>query len=240
MRDHVLLSINGRRVQVTGRSVFSSLADFLRHDLHLVGTKIGCAEGDCGACSVLVGRPDGDGLSYRPVTSCLLALHQLDGSHVVTVEGLGSRGPTPVQEAMVGHHASQCGFCTPGFVVALSAIFEEGLSPDDEALKRALTGNLCRCTGYLPILAAGRSVDRARVRPLSDLYPPGPIVEDFAALGGESILIEAGPRRVGPSSARHASMRRSRSRRASRRPPSSRGARSSASSAIGAGPSRGS
>jgi xanthine dehydrogenase small subunit len=193
MRDHVLLYINGRRHRITGRAVFSSLADFLRHDLHLVGTKIGCAEGDCGACSVLVGRPDGDGLSYRPVTSCLLALHQLDGSHVVTVEGLGARGPTPVQEAMVGHHASQCGFCTPGFVVALSAVFEEGLTPDDDILKRALTGNLCRCTGYLPILDAGRSVDRARVRPLSELYPPGPIVEDLAAHASGPILAEVGP-----------------------------------------------
>ena len=153
MRDHLVFYLNGERRRVSGASAFSTLAEYLRDELRLVGTKIVCAEGDCGACSVLVGRPAGDHLEYLPIDACIAFLHQLDASHVVTVEGLARNGTLhPVQQAMIDGYGSQCGFCTPGIVMALAGHFEtRGESP-----RHALTGNLCRCTGYTQILAAAR------------------------------------------------------------------------------------
>ncbi len=123
MLDHLLIWVNGRRHEVRGREAFLSLSEYVRRVLGLVGTKIVCSEGDCGACSVLVGRPAADGsrLIYRPVDSCIQFLFQLDGTHIVTVEGLGGEtDPSAVQQAMIECHGSQCGFCTPGFVVAMT------------------------------------------------------------------------------------------------------------------------
>ena len=128
MLDHLLIWVNGRRHEIRGRDAFLSLSDFLRRRLGLTGTKIVCSEGDCGACSVLIGRPtaDGDKLVYRPVDSCIQFMFQLDGAHVITVEGLGGEAnPSAVQQAMIEHHGSQCGFCTPGFVVAMTGLLEE-------------------------------------------------------------------------------------------------------------------
>src|SRR5262249_39821976 len=108
MRDYVLLYVNGKRHQVRGEAAFSSLSDFLRYHLQLTGTKVVCAEGDCGACTVLVGQVEGDNLRYETVDSCIQFLYQLDGKHVVTIEGLGCNGGLhPVQQALVEHHGSQ-------------------------------------------------------------------------------------------------------------------------------------
>ena len=126
MLDHLLIWVNGRRHEIRGREAFLSLSDFLRRSLRLTGTKIVCSEGDCGACSVLIGRPTADGsrLIYRPVDSCIQFLFQLDGAHIVTVEGLGGEtDPSAVQQAMIECHGSQCGFCTPGFVVAMTGFW---------------------------------------------------------------------------------------------------------------------
>src|SRR5579883_1168572 len=125
-RDFILLYVNGRRHVIRGETAFVTLSDFLRSELLLPGTKVVCAEGDCGACTVLAGELDGTRLRYQTVDSCILFLHQLDGRHIVTVEGLqdGDR-LTPVQQAMVDHHGSQCGYCTPGFVMALTGMMEE-------------------------------------------------------------------------------------------------------------------
>src|SRR5882757_4994099 len=104
MLDHLLIWVNGRRHEIRGREAFLSLSDFLRRSLGLTGTKIVCSEGDCGACSVLIGRPNADGnaLTYRPIDSCIQFLFQLDGAHVVTVEGLGGEtNPSAVQQAMI-------------------------------------------------------------------------------------------------------------------------------------------
>src|SRR5262249_41346154 len=111
MRDYLLFYLNGRRCRVGGETAFLSLADYLRQDRRLTGTKVVCAEGDCGACTVLLGRLDGDRLRYETANGCIQFLYQLDGKHVVTVEGLRLNGELhPIQEAMVACHGSQCGY----------------------------------------------------------------------------------------------------------------------------------
>ncbi|MGC9420038.1 MAG: xanthine dehydrogenase small subunit [Rhodovulum sp.] len=152
-----LLNDDQQRLAEVGAE--DTLLDFLRLRRRLTGTKEGCAEGDCGACTVLVGRLSAGDLVYEPVNACIRPLASLDGCHVVTVEHLGAAdgGLHPVQAAMVAHHASQCGFCTPGIVMALAALWLETPAPDDDRIETALQGNLCRCTGYAPILRAAKS-----------------------------------------------------------------------------------
>ncbi len=172
MPDHVLIYLNGKRVIIDGGRAFCTLTEFLREECSLFGTKVGCGEGDCGACTVLVGQPFEGSLRYRTIASCLQAMYQLDGTHVVTIEGLTpSEGLSAVQQAMVDHHALQCGYCTPGMVAALEGLLEAKRPVDMTALRTGLTGNLCRCTGYLPILEAGLAVDHASVPSLEDRYP---------------------------------------------------------------------
>lgn len=133
-----------------------TVLDYLRRTEHLTGTKEGCAEGDCGACTVLLGEAVDDRVRYRAVNACILPMPALHGKQLLTVEHLrGPAGePHPVQQAMVEHHASQCGFCTPGFVMSVAAMQRDGTPPDPAAVADALAGNLCRCTGYRPIVAA--------------------------------------------------------------------------------------
>jgi len=192
MRDHILLYLNGRRCQVSDREAFVSLSDFLRRKLGLVGTKIVCSEGDCGACSVLIGRPIDGQMQYRSVDACIQFMFQLDGSHVVSVEGLGRNGTlSPVQQSMVDCHGSQCGFCTPGFVVAMTGMLEEQAKLDEADLRYGLTGNLCRCTGYTPILDAGIGVDGDAHLRVEQLYPSGAMLEDFRLHAPDEIQIRS-------------------------------------------------
>lgn len=137
------------------------LLDHLRLDQRLCGTKEGCAEGDCGACTVLVGRAGADGVDYRPVNACIRPVISVLGCHVVTVEHLERlhNGLSPVQEAMVTHHGSQCGFCTPGIVMSLTGHLMQGGARDGDSLRTALDGNLCRCTGYRPIIDAAAQAE---------------------------------------------------------------------------------
>ena len=149
-----------RRGRIVERSDFApteTLLDHLRIRERAHGTKEGCAEGDCGACTVAVGRPDGDGgVTWRPVNSCILLLGMVDGAEIVAVEDLASPDGTlhPVQRAMVDLHASQCGFCTPGFVMSLFTLYHAGLRAERAVVNDWLAGNLCRCTGYRPIADA--------------------------------------------------------------------------------------
>lgn len=248
MRDHVALFINGRAVRVDARDARMPLADFLRRERGLTGTKVVCAEGDCGSCAVLVGRlvesQAGMNIQYRAVTSCILQMVSLDGTHVVTVEGLSGSGRdnsnqdashvelttretstegtsvaappaadlNPIQASMVACHGAQCGFCTPGFVVALQPLLEmEGASEpsgsstasvgntavdslesaEAERLRRGLTGNLCRCTGYDAILRAALATDRSALLSVDDRYPPESLISELRVATAEPMLLSA-------------------------------------------------
>lgn len=155
MRTTIRFLLNGAVVQSEEEND-ALLIDWLRRNRGLTGTKEGCREGDCGACLVLLGGGRSPAVEWTPVASCLLALGELDGRGVVTIEGLASAGPTPVMLALHGENASQCGFCSPGIVVALTGRLLSGGRVDEAALAAALEGNLCRCTGYASIRRAAR------------------------------------------------------------------------------------
>ena len=130
-----------------------SLVDFLRHDLGLVGTHVGCEHGVCGACTVL--------LDGRTVRSCLLFAAQADGSEVTTIEGIGTAEALhPLQLAFQQHHALQCGFCTPGMILAALELLRDNSDPSDEEIRAGISGNLCMCTGYVNIVRAVRAAAR--------------------------------------------------------------------------------
>ena len=152
--------LNDTEVSLTEVAADTTLLDWLRLDRRLRGSKEGCAEGDCGACTVLVGRLMGDEIIYDSVTACIRFVGSLHGTHVVTIEHLrGNDGVLhPVQQAMVDHHGSQCGFCTPGFVMSLYGLWMRDPEPSQVAIEKALQGNLCRCTGYAPIIRAGKAM----------------------------------------------------------------------------------
>lgn len=158
-RSKIHFVLNDRDIALGNVSASDTLLDFLRIDLRLTGTKEGCAEGDCGACTVLVGRLQNGVLRYEPVNACIRLTASLDACHVVSVEYLsGLNGKLhPVQQAMVDHHGSQCGFCTPGFVMSLYALWMGNPDPTECEIETALQGNLCRCTGYEPIIKAAKA-----------------------------------------------------------------------------------
>lgn len=150
MREHPIeLSVNGTPVGA-GVEPRMTLADFLRDRCGLTGTHLGCEHGACGACTVLL-----DGEAVR---SCLMFAVQADGTEVTTVEGVAAPDGTlsPVQSALRECHGLQCGFCTPGFVMSLTALLRDNPDPSDEEIREGLSGNFCRCTGYQGIVAAAR------------------------------------------------------------------------------------
>ncbi len=153
---NVTFLLNGETVQVDAAPT-RTLLDWLREDQGLCGTKEGCNEGDCGACTVVVTDENG----ARPLNACILFLPQLHGKALRTVEGISGPDGTlhPVQQAMVDHHGSQCGFCTPGFIAAMAAGHKAGRTDHDDVL----AGNLCRCTGYAPIIRAAKAAEAAPV-----------------------------------------------------------------------------
>ncbi|MEY8144794.1 2Fe-2S iron-sulfur cluster-binding protein, partial [Falsihalocynthiibacter sp. CO-5D18] len=161
-RDTIRFILNGQDVALKDVAASQTLLDFLRLDQRLTGTKEGCAEGDCGACTVLVGRLQNGALKYEAINACIRFLASLDGCHVVTIESLSGPNGTlhPVQQAMVEHHGSQCGFCTPGFVMSLYALWMEIPQPTERQIETAVQGNLCRCTGYEPIIKAAHAVSQ--------------------------------------------------------------------------------
>ena len=153
MADHsIRLTINGR-IEEARVADNATLLTFLREKLSLTGTKNGCSAGECGACTVM--------LNGEPVNSCMVLAAECDGSEVLTVEGLaGDSRLSSLQEAFIEHNAVQCGFCTPGMLISAYALLQRNPEPDEEDVREALVGNLCRCTGYERITAAVRAAAR--------------------------------------------------------------------------------
>lgn len=146
MKKLISLTVNGKAYEVAVRPN-QTLVDFLRNELDLIGTKKGCEMGDCGSCTVLM-----DG---RPVNSCLVLAVQANGRQIQTIEGLeGPQGLHPIQKAFVDKGAIQCGFCTPGMILTAKSLLETNPRPDREEIRKAISGNLCRCTGYQKIVDA--------------------------------------------------------------------------------------
>ncbi|MDM9645047.1 xanthine dehydrogenase small subunit [Rhizobium sp. S163] len=170
MTDSIRFILNGEDVTLKDVKPTETLLDFLRLKRRLTGTKEGCAEGDCGACTVLVGRLIDGKLHYESVNACIRFIGSLNATHVVTVEHLAAKDGTlhPVQQAMVDCHGSQCGFCTPGFVMSMYGLWLSNSNPDRAEIEKALQGNLCRCTGYEPIVKAAEQVARTRPSALFD------------------------------------------------------------------------
>ncbi len=149
--------LNNQLIQ-TEEPAGTVLLDLIRYKMHLMGTKAGCREGDCGACTVLEGYLENDEMRYKSIVSCLTPLGNVQGKHIVTVEGLQKDKMSPVQQAMIDNAATQCGFCTPGFVMSLTAhsLSQEKSSP--EKVISAISGNICRCTGYNSIKHAAGDI----------------------------------------------------------------------------------
>ena len=175
MPDPIQFYFRGKKHLVSDTAPTQTLLQYLREDLHCTGTKEGCAEGDCGACTVVIGELKQDQLQMKSVNACLQFLPTLDGKAIFTVEDLSNAGSLhPVQQAMVDCHGSQCGFCTPGFVMSLWDLYlrevDTGTTDtttnsdistmllDRKKIDIALSGNLCRCTGYRPIIDAARQM----------------------------------------------------------------------------------
>ncbi|HEY2816488.1 MAG TPA: xanthine dehydrogenase small subunit [Casimicrobiaceae bacterium] len=152
----VRFALDGEIVTLEDVDPTRTVLQLVREDLGRIGTKEGCAEGDCGACTVVVGELAGNGIRFRAINSCIQFVPTLDGKELITVESLqGDAGALhPVQQALVDCHGSQCGFCTPGFVMSLFALYKSAQRPSRRAINDALAGNLCRCTGYRPIVDA--------------------------------------------------------------------------------------
>jgi len=154
MKKTIHFILNGHEVSVEVES-HKMLLQILRDNLHLTGTKDGCGQGECGACTVLV-----DGMS---IDSCLYPAFEVEGKSVTTIEGLVGEGNKlhPIQEAFVEKGGVQCGFCTPGMIMSAKALLDENPNPTDEEIRKGISGNLCRCTGYVQIIDSIRKAARS-------------------------------------------------------------------------------
>ncbi|MCB9094697.1 MAG: FAD binding domain-containing protein [Halobacteriovoraceae bacterium] len=197
IRNQLVVYLNGVKKNIAGSHAFLTLAQWLRYEEGKTGTKIVCAEGDCGACTVLAARYRGsDKLEYLPINSCITYPYLLDCCHIITVEGLGSRDePHEIQEAMAKGNGAQCGYCTPGFICSLAGMFEDlkrnKQKISEKKVKNHLTGNLCRCTGYLSIVDSAMAVDPKNVARISEMYSEVEMLQDFKSAYDNSVAIES-------------------------------------------------
>ncbi len=196
MRDYLHFYVNGKEWKVKGDEAFQPLSSFLRYRMGVTGTKIVCEEGDCGACSVLVGKLKDGKLEYKALNSCIKYMHQMDLTHIITVEGLKQNAQlNEVQKCMTECHGTQCGFCTPGFIMAMCGYFDDlkkvNGKADLQGLKDCTTGNLCRCTGYEPILKSGMEVKPEELLPLEEQYPEAEMIKAFQSALKESVTLRS-------------------------------------------------
>jgi xanthine dehydrogenase small subunit len=189
MNSNLSFILNGRLETVAATAPTTTLLNYLRYEKRLTGTKEGCAEGDCGACTVAVGELHEGEMRYRAVNACIQFLPMLHGKSVVTVEGLENADGTlhPCQQAIVDTHGSQCGFCTPGFVMSLYVMGLSDAQPDRQAINDGFAGNLCRCTGYGPLIAAAEEACAAS-QPAWDLERQHSEQELLTEIGDEETL----------------------------------------------------
>ncbi len=186
--------LDGRIVEAVGVRRTTTVLDYLRETLHRTGTKEGCAEGDCGACVVMVGElnANGDAIEYRAVNSCIQLLPSLDGKSVKTVESLKNPDGSlhPVQQEMIACHGSQCGFCTPGIVMSLVNLVQKNDAPSRLQITDSLSGNLCRCTGYKPIIDSAQKAcqhkNRLKLQDSADL----PLLQEIARAKTPTVTLD--------------------------------------------------
>lgn len=200
-RDFALVYINGKAHHITGDDLFLSLSDYLRYQSHLTGTKVVCAEGDCGACTVLVGQLfENSEFNYHSMNSCIQTMGLLDQTHVITVEGLGqSDNLHPIQKSMLQCHGAQCGFCTPGFICSMAAMVEDVKKQQQkihlQRVKNHLTGNLCRCTGYESIIESALTLSQdpslKDLAYLNELYPAKEMIAEMKKVSDLSLLMNS-------------------------------------------------
>ena len=158
-----IIYINNKKVEVTNVYHDITLLDWLRNYHKITGTKEGCAEGDCGACSVIINKKNKE--DSKPINSCLVRLGHVIGSNITTIEGLGcDKNPHPLQMAFSNEYASQCGYCTPGFIISGVSLINSGKVINNDTINDAISGNLCRCTGYSPIIKAIKSVSDRKTK----------------------------------------------------------------------------
>lgn len=199
-RNYVAFYLNGELTKVSGDDAFMMLAEWLRKRALKTGTKIVCAEGDCGACTVLRAYEPSNSSkkpTFSSMNSCIATVAQMDGSHLVTVEGLEVDGElAPAQAAMRECHGSQCGYCTPGFVMALSGALELKSCIDRKTAANYTTGNLCRCTGYSPILDAAEKAKASEKHNLSKRYLNANVIRQLKEETKNSFLLSDSSGRV--------------------------------------------
>jgi xanthine dehydrogenase small subunit len=194
MRRAIRFILGDETVTIDACDPTRTALDWLRRDARLVGIKEGCNEGDCGACTILVGRLTAEGLRYEAVNGCIRFLPSLDGCHVLTVEHLKSFGAAlhPVQQVMAEFHGSQCGFCTPGIVMSLMALWLNEAAPDRTRIEDALAGNLCRCTGYAPIIRAAEALFAQYDRAADPLIAGREMLAQRLSMAQERHMLEVG------------------------------------------------
>ncbi|MFO1325361.1 MAG: xanthine dehydrogenase small subunit [Burkholderiales bacterium] len=196
VRAPIRFLLNGEPVEVTDAAPQTTLLEYLRDHLRLTGTKEGCAEGDCGACTVVLAEPTATvspGLAWKPINACIRLLPSVAGRAVFTVESLKAADGSlhPVQRALVDCHGSQCGFCTPGFAMSLFGLYKNAHRPPRAAIEDALSGNLCRCTGYRPIVAAAQAMYDAEARSGGGWRGPGVAADGSRAISHDEEMLAA-------------------------------------------------
>jgi xanthine dehydrogenase small subunit len=194
MRDFIAFYINGKKHTVKVKDAKKNLSSYLRENLSFTGTKVVCSEGDCGACTVLLYKVQGDFDNFVTINSCIAPLYTLDSTHIITVEGIEKDELHPIQIAMAKHHGTQCGFCTPGFINSFASMCDEvkkeKATITSERIKESTVGNLCRCTGYKGIIDAGLSLELKSFESFFTRYHTNDIEIDLQELYKSAVILK--------------------------------------------------